>query len=210
MIEDKFISISQASELLGVHINTLRRWTDGGKIKCSKTIGNHRKYLLSEILSLQGKEFENNNLNKDVVVIYTRVSSNDQKQHGDLDRQKTRVMEYCVSKGYKVGYILDDCCSGMKYNRPKLDKLYQLVINREINKVVVEHKDRLVRFGFDCMKVFFNSYGVEIECVEETLPRSFESELVEDVMSLMTSFTAKLHSRRKRQSKEYRKKQEVK
>ena len=210
MIEDKFISISQASELLGVHINTLRRWTDGGKIKCSKTIGNHRKYLLSEILSLQGKEVENNNLNEDVVAIYTRVSSNHQKTQGDLDRQKTRVMEYCVSKGYKIGYILDDCCSGMKYNRPKLDKLYQLVINREINKVIVEHKDRLVRFGFDCMKVFFNSYGVEIECVEETLPKSFESELVEDVMSLMTSFTAKLHSRRKRQSKEYRKKQEEK
>lgn len=208
MIEDKLISISQASELLGVNIMTLRRWTDSGKIKCCKTIGKHRKYLLSEILSLQGKEVENENLNKDVVAIYTRVSSNHQKTQGDLDRQKTRVMEYCVSKGYKIGYILDDCCSGMKYNRPKLDKLYQLVINREINKVVVEHKDRLVRFGFDCMKVFFNSYGVEIEYMEETLLKSFEEELVEDVMSLMTSFTAKLHSRRKRQSKEYRKKQE--
>lgn len=195
---DKLISISQASKLLGVNIMTLRRWTNSGKIKCCKTIGKHRKYPLSEILSLQGKEFENENLNEDVVAIYTRVSINDQKQHGDLDRQKTRVMEYCVSKGYRVGYILDDCCSGMKYNRPKLDKLYQLVINRKINKVVVEHKDRLVRFGFDCIKVFFNSYGVEIEYMEETLPKSFESELVEDVMSLMTSFTAKLHSRRKR------------
>ena len=210
MNQDKLISISQASELLGVNIMTLRRWINSGKIKYCKTIGKHRRYLLSEILSLQGKEVENENLNEDVVAIYTRVSSNDQKQHGDLDRQKTRVMEYCVSKGYKVGYILDDCCSGMKYNRPKLDKLYQLVINREINKVVVEHKDRLVRFGFDCIKTFFNSYGVEIEYVEETLPKSFESELVEDVMSLTTSFTAKLHSRRKRQSKEYRKKQEEK
>ena len=55
MNQDKFISISKASEMLGVHHNTLRRWTDNGKIKCSKTIGNHRKYLLSEILSLQGK-----------------------------------------------------------------------------------------------------------------------------------------------------------
>lgn len=80
MNQDKFISISKASEMLGVHHNTLRRWTDSGKIKCSKTIGKHRKYLLSEILSLQGKEVENENLNKDVVAIYTRVSSNDQKQ----------------------------------------------------------------------------------------------------------------------------------
>ena len=198
MNQDKLISISQASELLGINIMTLRRWTDSGKIKCCKTIGNHRKYLLSEILSLQGKEVEIKKMNEDTVAIYARVSSNHQKTQGDLDRQKTRVMEYCVSKEYKIGYVLDDCCSGMKYNRPKLDKLYQLVISRKINKVVVEHKDRLVRFGFDCMKVFFNSYGVEIEYMEETLPKSFESELVEDVMSLMTSFTAKLHSRRKK------------
>ena len=92
MNQDKLISISQASELLGVNIMTLRRWTDSGKIKCCKTIGKHRKYLLSEILSLQGKEVANENLNKDVVAIYTRVSSNHQKTQGDLDRQKTRVM----------------------------------------------------------------------------------------------------------------------
>lgn len=207
MTEDKFISISQASELLGVHITTLRRWTDNGKIECHKTVGNHRKYLLSEILALQGKDIENDIKNPDLVAVYSRVSSNDQKQHGDLDRQKTRVMEYCVSKEYRIGYVLDDCCPGMKYTRPKLDKLYQLVISRQINKVVVEHRDRLVRFGFDCIKTFFKSYGVEIECVEETLPKSFESELVEDVMSLMTSFTARLHSRRNKQSRELRRKQ---
>lgn len=183
--------------MLGVNPITLRRWSDSGKINCHKTKGNHRKYLLSDVLSLQGKEFESKGENKDIVAIYARVSSNDQKQHGDLDRQKSRVMEYCVSKGYRVGYVLDDCCSGMNYNRPKLDKLYQLVVKKEIRKVVVEHKDRLVRFGFDCMKEFFKSYGVDIEYVEETLPKSFESELVEDVISIMTSFTARLHSRRK-------------
>lgn len=209
MNNDKLIPISKASEMLGVSINTLRKWDACGKLSAIKLSGNHRHYSLSTINEMIGnKEQESNNGN--AVAIYCRVSSNDQKQHGDLDRQKTRVMEYCVSKGYSVGYILDDCCSGMKYNRPKLDKLYELVTSRKINKVVVEHKDRLVRFGFDCIKAFFNSYGVEIEYVEETLPKSFEAELVEDVMSLMTSFTAKLHSRRKRQSKEYKAKQENK
>lgn len=209
MNEDKLISISKASELLGVSLNTLRNWDEDGVFKSERTPGNHRKYFISKILELQGKQNKENK-NEDDVCIYCRVSSNDQKQHGDLDRQKTRVMEYCVSKGYKVGYVLDDCCSGMKYNRPKLDKLYKLIIERKISKVIVEHKDRLVRFGFDCMKVFFNSYDVEIEYVEEVMPKSFESELCEDVMSLMTSFTARLHSRRKRQSKEFRKKQENK
>ena len=209
MNNDRLISISEASRLLGVSLNTLRKWDSNGKLVAVKCSSNHRRYLLSTILEMQGNATDDSR-NEQSVAIYCRVSSNDQKQHGDLDRQKTRVMEYCVSKGYKVGYVLDDCCSGMKYNRPKLDKLYELVTSRKISKVVVEHKDRLVRFGFDCIKAFFNSYGVEIEYVEETLPKSFEAELVEDVMSLMTSFTAKLHSRRKRQSKEYKARQENK
>lgn len=207
MNNDRLISIGKAANLLGVSIGTLRKWDAEGKLVAVKPSSNHRRYLLSTIEEFQGKESSVSS-NDESVAIYCRVSSSDQKQHGDLDRQKSRVMEYCVSKGYKIGYILDDCCSGMKYSRPKLDKLYELVKEKKIYKVIVEHKDRLVRFGFDCIKAFFNSYNVQIECVEETLPKSFEAELVEDVMSLMTSFTAKLHSRRKRQSKEYRKKQE--
>ena len=195
------ISIGKASEMLDVTISTLRNWERNGKLIPIRTLGKHRKYDLRDIEQLQGIDpvIENNN----AVCCYCRVSSNDQKQHGDLDRQKLRILEYCSKKGYTVQYILEDCCSGMKYNRPKLDVLYDLVIDKKINKIIIEHKDRLVRFGFDCLKVFFNSYDVEIEYIEDTLPKSFENELCEDIISIITSFSARLHSRRKKQSRDF-------
>jgi predicted site-specific integrase-resolvase len=205
---DRLISIRKASEILGVHQDTLRIWDKKGQLKPKKTKGNHRRYLLSEVEDLIGKTESKDEL-KNSVCSYCRVSSNDQKKHGDLDRQKLRVLEYCSKKGYKVEYILEDCCSGMKCERPKLNNLYKLVNDKKINKVIVEHKDRLTRFSYQVFEAYFKSYGVDIEIVEETLPKSFENELVEDMLSLITSFSARLHSRRKRQSKEFRKKQEA-
>ncbi len=203
----EMVSMSKACEMLGISHNTLLTYSKEGKIHESKTAGGHRRYLLTDIRKLQGIV----GASKPTVVracCYCRVSSNDQKQHGDLERQKLRILEYCSQKGYVAEQILTEVCSGMKAKRPKLDKLYELVRNRLIDVVVVEHKDRLARFMFDVFREFFASHGVEIVCVEEDLPKSFETELVSDIMSLMTSFTATLHSRRKRQSKEYRKRLE--
>ena len=202
----EMVSISKACEMLGVSPNTLRDYGEEGRLKETRTAGGHRRYLLSDIRAMQGLVDTKSTTIR--ACCYCRVSSNDQKQHGDLERQKLRILEYCSHKGYVAEQILTEVCSGMKAKRPKLDKLYELVRNHLIDVVVVEHKDRLARFMFDVFREFFSSHGVEIICVEEDLPKSFESELVADIMSLMTSFTATLHSRRKRQSKEYRKRME--
>jgi predicted site-specific integrase-resolvase len=199
----EMISIGKVCEMLGVSINTIKEYSNTGKLKEVRTIGGHRRYLLSDIHKLQGKEAEGNTFIR--ACCYCRVSSNDQKQHGDLERQKLRVLEYCSKQGYIVDHIFVEVCSAMKAIRPKLNKVYNLVKNHEIDVVVIEHKDRLARFMFDVFKKFFLSHNVEIVIVEQDLPKSFENELVTDIMSLMTSFTATLHSRRKRQSKEYRK-----
>lgn len=200
------VTVSKASEMLGISLNTLREYGDSGKLKETRTAGGHRRYLLSDIQKLQGIEEPVSTLVR--ACCYCRVSSNDQKQHGDLERQKLRVLEHCSKQGYVVEHILVEVCSGMKAKRPKLDKLYELVSTHKIDVVVIEHKDRLARFMFDVFKAFFASHNVEIIFVEQDLPKTFENELVSDIMSLMTSFTATLHSRRKRQSKEYRKRME--
>lgn len=194
--------------MLGVSLNTLRTYDDKGMLSVIRTSGGHRRYLLSDIEKLQGINALEVNKLKNRACCYCRVSSNDQKKHGDLERQKLRVLEFCSTKGYLVEHILVEVCSGMKATRPKLNQLYDLVKNHKIDVVVVEHKDRLTRFMFDVFKVFFSSHGVEILFIEEELQKSFEAELVSDIMSLMTSFTATLHSRRKRQSREYRKRLE--
>lgn len=84
----------------------------------------------------------------------------------------------------------------MNDNRSKLKRLFHLVRSHLINRVVIEHKDRLTRFNFAYLESFFSSHGVVIECVEDDLPKSYEAELVEDIVSLMASMSAKIYGQR--------------
>lgn len=115
---DRLLSIKQAADMLGVNPKTLRRWESDKKITSKKTKGGHRRYLLSDINFLQGIE-QKEEFSKSVAA-YCRVSSNEQKQKGDLDRQKGRMLDYCVSKKYKVEHIFDEVGSGMSDKRTKL------------------------------------------------------------------------------------------
>ena len=90
----------------------------------------------------------------------------------------------------------------MNDNRTQLKRIFHLVRSHLINKVVVDHKDRLTRFNFDYLESFFSSHGVTIEWVEEILPKSYEAELVEDIISLMTSMSAKVYGRRSAQNRQ--------
>lgn len=203
----KLITLKEACELLNISAKTIYKYGTNGTLKEYRTAGGHRRYRLDEVEALIGIQPKEKS-SETKACCYCRVSSNDQKKHGDLDRQKLRLLEYCSANGYRVDHILVEVCSGMKDKRPKLDKLYELVETKQIDVVIVEHKDRLARFMFGVFERFFASHGVKIVFAEQDLPKSFETELVADIMSLMTSFTATLHSRRKRQSKEYRKRLE--
>ena len=160
-IKEKLINIEETAEMLGVTKDTLRNWDKSGKLISLRTEGNHRRYLLEDIFNLLGikKQVEEQNNN---VVVYCRVSSHDQKKKGDLERQKGRILEYCVKKKYNVEYILEEVASGMSDKRPKIKKLFTLVRERKVKRVVIEHKDRLCRFMFNIFKEFFNSFDVEI------------------------------------------------
>jgi putative resolvase len=147
----------------------------------------------SDIKKLQGLVREETN---DAVAVYCRVSSHEQKQKGDLGRQKLRVLEFCAKNKYRVEYVFEEVASGMSDSRPQLQRLFALVTGRKISRVVVEHKDRLTRFLFGVFSSFFESYGVTIEWCEDVLPKSYEAELVEDMLSLLASFSAKIYGKR--------------
>ena len=193
-IKEKLINIEETAEMLGVTKDTLRNWDKSGKLISLRTEGNHRRYLLEDIFNLLGikKQVEEQNNN---VVVYCRVSSHDQKKKGDLERQKGRILEYCVKKKYNVEYILEEVASGMSDKRPKIKKLFTLVRERKVKRVVIEHKDRLCRFMFNIFKEFFNSFDVEIECATQKRSKSFEEELTEDMLALMSSFSAKIYGK---------------
>lgn len=202
---DQLISIGKTAKLLGVTIQTLREWDVAGKLHPVRTKGGHRRYRLSDTQKLQGVEqVSTNQLER--VAVYCRVSSHDQKQKGDLERQKGRVLGYCASKSYYVPYVLEEVASGMSDSRSKLKNLFKLVSSGDVNRVVVEHKDRLTRFMYGVFESFFESYGVEIECIEKVVGKSYEEELVEDMLTLMSSFSAKVYGKR---SAEIRKKKKA-
>lgn len=200
---EKALNIREAAELLGIHTVTIRRWEDQGKITSLRTPGGHRRYLPSELMRLRGEDpqqFDNENR----VVVYCRVSSHGQKP--DLERQVGRVLGWCVEKSYHVTETLSEVGSGMSDGRPKLKKLFRLVEQRKCNKVVVEHKDRLCRFMFNFLNSYFESHGVKIEWVEDVLGKSYEDELVSDMLALMSSFSAKIYGKRSAANRAARKK----
>lgn len=190
----KLLTIKQASEYLNVSQDTLRKWDKSGKLNSLTTTGGHRRYLQEDLDKFIGI-INNNSEDNNIVAIYSTVSSHEQKQKGDLDRQSQRLSEYCAKKKYNVGYIIKDIGSGLSDTRVGFIKLSNLVIDKKINKIVIEHRDRLTRFQYNFIEMMYKSYGVEIIHIEKNNVTQ-EEDLVTDIISLMASFSGKIYGRR--------------
>ena len=205
-MSQKLISIGKAANLLGVHVDTLREWDKEGKLVPVKTFGSHRRYKLEDIESLSDDTPKKIKSELIRVACYARVSSHEQKQKGDLERQSGRILTYCAEKKYHVIKSYDEVGSGISDSRAKLKQLFKLVSERKIDKVIVEHKDRLTRFNFNFLVEFFDSYDVVVEWVSETLTnKSYEQELVEDMLTLMSSFSNKIYGKRSAENRKKKK-----
>jgi len=132
-------------------------------------------------------------------VIYARVSSNDQRS--DLERQVEYLTQYCTAKGYRVVDVLSDVASGLNTERRGLLKLFNYVVNKQIDVVVVTYKDRLTRFGFEYLEYFFKQCGVNVEVALGEEPKDAYQELVEDLIAIVTSFAGKLYGMRSHKKK---------
>lgn len=171
---EQLLTIKQVSEILGVSKETLRNWDKSNTLPSLKTAGGHRRWKKTDIDEYMGIQQDKETMVSEVC-IYGRVSSHDQKQKGDLDRQCQRLSDYCAKKKYKVSHILKDVGSGLSDTRKSLRKLFDLVVNRKISKVIIEHRDRLTRFQFKVFEYFFHSYDVEIIVVEKKKLRKMKS-----------------------------------
>ena len=208
---DKLLTLKETQNLLNVSKSTLQRWDNTGKLVAIRTEGGHRRYKQSEIERLMGdvSDDENDNQREIVVATYARCSTPDQKAHGDIDRQSSRIFEYCTKRKYKVEYIIKDMGSGLNDRRKGFIKLCNLVVSGKINKVVIEHKDRLTRFQYNLIEFFFNSYGVEIELLDKK-EYTEQEELVNDMMMLIASFSGKVYSLRAQENRKKRKQEKTK
>lgn len=202
---NKLLTLKETEELLNVSKSTLQRWDNNGKLIALRTEGGHRRYKLSDIERMLCEEKTIESTKKEIIVAtYARCSTPDQKEHGDIDRQSTRIFEYCTTHNYKVGYIIKDIGSGLNDKRKGFTKLCSLVVNGKINKVIIEHKDRLTRFQYNLIEFFFNSYGVEIELLDKK-EYTEQEELVNDMMMLIASFSGKVYSLRAQENRKRRK-----
>ena len=202
------LNMKEAMDYLIVSKITLQRWDNSGRLKAIRTSGGHRRYKLSDLEKFIGEHHAEGKETDDVIVAtYARCSTSNQKQHGDIDRQSQRLSEYCAKKKYKVEYIIKDMGSGLNDKRKGFIKLCDLVVNGKINKVVIEHKDRLTRFQYNLIEFFFNSYGVEIELLDKK-EYTEQEELVNDMMMLIASFSGKVYSLRAQGNRKKRKNKE--
>ena len=191
---DKFYTIGEAATHYGVSTSTLRRWEREGKLIPERTKGNQRRYKLVEISNSLKKIW----LSASPTIAYARVSSNDQKS--DLERQKQLLEMYCVKQGWKFE-IISDLGSGMNYNKKGLKKLIDNILEGNFGRLVLTHKDRLLRFGAELVFSLCESRGIEVVIINQGTEPSFEEDLAKDVLEIITVFSARLYGSRSRKNK---------
>lgn len=192
---EKLLTSHQAAKLLNVWPETLRRWEKEGKLKPLRTPGGHRRYKESQIKILLGEDQGANNTSKNCI-IYAGVSTTKQANAGNLNRQKERLTTYAVEKGYQVTSIYTEIASGLNENRRELTKLLKEAHKGNLDIIIIEYKNRLARFGYRYLEQYFLSHGVTIEVAETNEEKSPQEELVNDMIAIVTSFSAGIYGKR--------------
>jgi len=193
---EKLLRPREVCQRLGISYSTLSRWVREGRIRAIRTAGGVFRIPESEVRRIA----EGLPISKEIrAIIYTRVSSSDQKS--DLERQVQYLTQYCSSMGYRVVDVLSDVASGLKTDRRGLLKLFDYVVNRQVDVVVVTYRDRLARFGFEYLEYFFKQFGVRVEVAFGEEPKDAYQELVEDLIEIVTSFAGKLYGLRSHKKK---------
>jgi len=187
---DKLYSISEFANRVNVSPSTLRRWDASGEFPAKKRSSGHRYYDESDVRKLLNLTPEE--LRK--VVVYCRVSSHGQKD--DLMSQIEAMEQYCLASGIAVDEWIQEVGGGMNFKRKKLLNLMDEVVSGEVKKLIIAHKDRLVRFGFDFIDHLAQRHGCEIEVVnQESL--SPQEEMTEDLLAIVHTFSCRLYGMRK-------------
>ena len=148
--------------------------------------GGTRYYDLNQLLGL--KELES-----DLTVAYARVSSREQKE--DLKRQVERLAMYCTAKGWTYE-VIQDLGSGVNYRKKGLKRLIEKILNRQVKRVVLTHKDRLLRMGAELVFALCEARNVEVVMINQGEEPTFEEELVQDVLEIITVFSARMYGAR--------------
>jgi predicted site-specific integrase-resolvase len=185
------VKIGKAAEMLGVEVQTLRLWEKSGElVPDRRSAGGVRYYDLGKIMKLGDEDMP--------TIGYARVSSHDQKS--DLARQQELLEAFCAAKGWR-NEVIADLGSGLNDRKKGLNRLLELILHKRIRRLVLTHKDRLLRFGSELIFALCEIQNIEIVIINKGEPPSFEEELAQDVIEIIAVFSARLYGSRSHKTK---------
>jgi len=189
----KRYKVGEFAKLLNVTVKTLQNWDKQGTLKAYRTPTNQRFYTeeqLNQILNLSNTNQEEK---QGLKIGYCRVSTHNQKN--SLENQEEYLRSYTNAKGVILDEVFTDIGSGINYNRKNFNRILELVEDGEVAEIYVTYKDRFVRFGFDWFNTFCEKHGAKIIILNQP-STSPEQELAEDLLNIVTVFSARSHGLR--------------
>lgn len=177
----KKIKLTTFAKLNDVTTRTIWNWIYKGIVKYERTSTNRVFIIIDDDNNIKIKQPN--------VAIYARVSSAENKNN--LDKQKDRLISYANAKGYKISKIVSEIGSGLNDQRPKLEKL---LMDKTIDIIVVEHKDRLARFGTNYIEKLLSLDNRKIEVINPQMNE--KDDIMQDFVSIIASFCARLYGKR--------------
>ena len=177
--------IAQFAKRVGVSVKTLQRWDCEGRLVPTRTPTNRRVYTVEHLYQVLPQRQSQER----ATVVYMRVSS--QAQKSDLANQRIVLEQFCVARGIAVTEWVSEIGGGLNFKRLRFLALVDRIVTNQVAMVVLVHKDRLMRFGFDLFAHLCRRHGCEI-VVMNTQTLSPEQEMVQDLMTITHCFSARL------------------
>ena len=186
---------SEADTLMGKCQRVISDMVRADKLEAIRSDTNRimiPREAVADLLDQSGLFLDNGDNRRDV--IYARVSSHEQKNRGDLERQVVDILSACEKEGLNRPIVIRDTGSGLNTKRKGLAKLIKMAKKHEIKRIYITNKDRLTRFGYEYLDELFSMTNVELIALQEKEDKDLQEELVDDMMSLLASFSGKLYA----------------
>jgi putative resolvase len=185
-----YVPLRTAAQHYGVSKQTISIWADNGNIEFTTLPSGQRRFRVRGAGNTNAATADDQDtIKKKIKICYCRVSSHGQKD--DLSRQ----IEYMHAK-YPDSEVYSDIGSGLNWKRNGLKAILRRCLQGDVEQVAVAHRDRLARFGFEILEYILGQCGVKLLCDHEPIHRSKEAELVDDILSIVTVFSARIHGQR--------------
>lgn len=187
---DTFLTISEVAVKLRKSVKTLQRWDRTGIFKAQRTPTGRRMYPLQSVMEFVGMAVPQA---EKTVIVYCRVSS--QAQKPDLKNQRRVLSEFCASRGMSNAEFVEEIGGGLNFKRKLFLSVVDRVIAGEVSDLIVAHRDRLARFGFDLLAHLCGKHGCKLHVVDSQ-QLSPEQEMVTDLMTIVHCFSSRLYGLR--------------